>query len=251
MFTSIAFSESVNPAGAYVNLAGVPDQHVLVNGDQITVPSDYNKLLGAMACVGAGGAHARIVAPSLREIGLEYIAPVVLAIAPAGEHLHSVTPQRSIDLKPAELLTVEEDSTPGGAQQHAIVLWLGNNEIVPVTGKIRTINFVLNTALVLDTWVNNVPALAEELPVGNYKIVGMRLEIANGIAARISVPGNWHRPGIPISGTAGVNDSHLFRFGNMGEFLTFNTTNLFSIDVLGAAAVGAANYQGFLDLIEE
>jgi hypothetical protein len=193
MYTLLGYSASVNPAGVYTPLTPVPDTLYQIQANAFIIPTKYNKYIGGIACVGPGGAQARLIAPSLREVGLEMIAPVILVISPTGEHLHSLSPNRVVELTPGEALELHENSTPGGAQQHTGVIFLSDQEIAPLKGKIRSVGFTLTVAQVLNTWTAGVPVFDDDLPVGDYIIAGMRLEIAGCVAARIAIPGNWNR----------------------------------------------------------
>ena len=84
MHTIIAWSEDQDPGGVMTKMAGVPDQHVKVQGDGIWVP-EFNKLLGGIACIGSTGGEARFVAPSLRRMNPYYVQPVNMSILPHEE----------------------------------------------------------------------------------------------------------------------------------------------------------------------
>jgi hypothetical protein len=251
MYTMLAYAGSVNPAGIYTPLTPIPDTLYRVNANAFTVPINYNKLIGAFVFTGAGGAQARLVAPSLREIGLEMIAPVHLAISPTGEHFHTISPNRVIEFIPGEDLELQENSTPGGAEQHTGIILLADQEVAPVKGKIRSVGFTLTVAQAILGWTAAVPVFDDDLPVAKYDIVGMRLEAAGMVAARFSVPLSWNRPGIIPSASPGINNENLFRFGNMGVMASFDLNTALNIEVLGSAVVAAAAYRGVMDLIKK
>ena len=76
MLTTVAWSQSVDPAGAFVQLNAVADQHVRVSGADIQCPALAN-------CVAlAGGAEStvapivRFSSPSQRRRTTTYVAPL-------------------------------------------------------------------------------------------------------------------------------------------------------------------------------
>ena len=248
MFTTIAFSESLDPAGVFVNMAAVQDQHVKTVGDRITVGL-LNQLVASYACAGTGSAQNRLVSPSLRRTNPYYITPVEGGIAPTVDPLMMYHPESPIPLETNESLESEINSNPAAAEQQATIVWLSDGPLQKVTGAIYTIVGVINTALVVDSWEFSEIVFGDDLPVGNYAIVGARVEIALGIAFRLVPVGAMHRPG-GISCLSNVGqDPYNQRFGRMGEWCQFDTTQPPGMEVLGNAATAAANYQIFLDIM--
>lgn len=244
-----AFSVSHDPGGAYTRMTPVPDQSVNIQANALVIPSQLTKLLGGAAYVGTLGAQVRLVAPSLRQIAPEHIAPVTLQISPTAEHVVAIDPNKIIELTASEQLEIEENSNPAAAEQHTVCIWLADKEILPVRGNIHSIGGTVTVTSVAGAWVNAVPALDEDLPPGRYSIVGLRVEAAGMIAVRVVVPGNAFRDGVLASATAGVNYHNRFRWGNFGEIAQFDTTTGFSLDLLASNAPGAATYRIIIDII--
>lgn len=249
MWTVIAFSESQDPAGAYVNVAAVPDRHVTVSGDSIFVPS-YNHLVGAMACMGATvPGQPRLVSPSLRRINPFYIQPVEHDIHPGAALHYDVDPNRAIPLDINEALEANDNSNPAAAEQHTIVVVLADGQIVPITGNIRTVRFQITLAHVVNSWEHSEMTLIDDLPVGQYDVVGAGVIADGGVAFRFVPLGAGHRPGGPCSVLNEDSDQDVFRYGRLGVWLTFDQQNLPGVELLGSAAVGSATYEGFFDII--
>lgn len=80
-FTVVAFSESVDEAGALTKLAAVPDQSIRTEGDKIIVP-ELTNLVGEYVCGGTTLTEARLVSPSLRRLNPLYITPAEKALVP-------------------------------------------------------------------------------------------------------------------------------------------------------------------------
>lgn len=248
-FTTIAFSESQDAAGVFTTLNAVPDQHVVAQGVDIMVPG-YNRLIAAMAVLGNNaGAQARLVSPSLRRVNPYYITPVALGIVPGSDPPISAAPGLAIQLDSGENLEAEEDANPAAAEQHAVLAWLADRDITPVNGKMYTVLFQVTLALVVNTWAFSLINTVDDLPTGNYAVVGARLVAAAGIAARFVPIGADSRPGFPVQATVAERQNMMFRHGWLGEWFRFSTLQLPGLEVLTSAAAGGATYNGYIDVV--
>lgn len=249
MFSIVAFSESQDLAGAWGNIAAVQDQHVQTEGDYLYTPQ-FNRLFGAMACVGATGDQCRIITPSMRHINPHYITPLDLGIYPDGNLIHAVNPNMDFPLVPNEGIEVEEINDPAAAEQHTVVLWLSDKQITPVKGAMITVHFTITVTMIAGTWVFCNMHLVDELPIGNWTIVGAEFIADEAVAVRFVSPGVLNRPGVPAVAGEGKTGGEIFRFGNIGEFLTFSTNNLPGIEIISSAAEAEDTYDCYMDLIK-
>ena len=249
MFTTIAFSESQDPGGVYVKMAGVPDQHIKVEGDGIYI-MEFNRLFGVMSCAGTTGLESRLVSPSLRRVNPYYIAPIELALFPDGEPHYQVNPNVSIPLDTNEALEAEILSDPAVAEQNAMVVWLSSGGITPVSGNIYTVNAEVTVALTAGTWAFSEIDFVDELPVGNYEVVGARAVIDTAVALRFVPVGASHRPGLPVTKNVEFGRLSVFRQGQLGSWFTFNTVQPPGVEILGSVLVGSATYQIYLDILK-
>jgi hypothetical protein len=248
MFSIVAFSESQDLAGAWGNIAAVPDQHVRTEGDYLYCPQ-FNRLVGAMACLGATADQCRIISPSMRHVNPHYITPLDAGIYPDGNLIHAVNPNMAYPLVPTEGIEVEEINDPAAAEQHTVILWLSDQEIVPVKGPIITVHFTITVTLVAGEWVFCVMNIVDELPIAAWTIVGAKFIADEAVAARFVSPGVLNRPGVPCEAGESKTGGEVFRFGNLGEFLTFQTNNPPGIEIIGSAAEAEDTYDCYMDLI--
>lgn len=252
MLTTVAWSQSVDPAGAFVQLNAVADQHVRVSGADIQCPALAN-------CVAlAGGAEntvapiMRFSSPSQRRRTTTYVAPINTGAAAAVE---PATPPAVLDLRASpiplvigEQLNAELNSNPAAAQIQWMVAWLSDAAITPVTGPMFTVRATATTTLVAQAWSNCPITLTEDLPRGRYQLVGLHAISAGMIAARaVFVGGTW-RPGCLGGDTVADIISPFFRYGQMGVMGEFEDTDQPTIDVLSVSADTAEEF--FLDLIQ-
>jgi hypothetical protein len=249
MHTIVAFSDSKDPAGVFVNLDAVPDPHIKTQ-DQYVYISNFNNLIGRFACLGANADQARLYAPSIRNINPLYINEIINALVPDESNMHFFHPSAVIPLVPNEGLEVEENSDPDGAEQHTVIVALAPGAVNSVNGDIRTVHFTSTVTLAAETWAFAEIELVDDLPVGNYNIVGARLESATSIAFRFVPVGESHRPGGICVASEEAADVPFQRLGGLGIWCGFNTVQLPGIEVLDSAATGATALDGYFDLIK-
>lgn len=252
MFTTVAFFEDQDPAGAYVGVAAIADQHIQATGDELTVP-ELNHIVAIMGGAEQVAANRmRLVSPTLRKASMYQVNP--LNGATAGD----VTPQSPpaiIDLRQTPLVVKKDEalecfllSNPAAAQMQWCIVWLSNGPIQPVKGDIFTVRGTSATALVAEAWTNVQMTLDEDLQPGRYQCVGFRGISAGGVAFRLVPRGGPWRPGSPGAILTNNLDSPLFRYGNMGVFCEFPHNILPSVDGLSILADAAQEF--FLDLIQ-
>ena len=250
MFTTVAFSESIDAAGAFVRIAGVPDQHVKVIGDSVII-SEFNRLMGGLACIGTNAAEARFISPSLRRVNPLYITPVIAGLVPGATYGHSVSPNLSNVLDVSESLECDINATPVGAEQVSVVAWLSTAPIDKLKGQIITVNAEITVTLVAGRWAFSEIVFEDDLPVKDFDIVGARLVCAAGVAFRFVFVGKTNRPGAPCSAAKATLKDRIFRYGNLGLWGAFSSVQPPGVEVLGSAAAGSATYQIYIDILSK
>lgn len=251
-FTTVAFQESVDPAGVYNQLTAVLDQHIRVSGDDLYVP-ELNQIIAAAGGIeSAAESFLRITSPSLRARSRFQIEPLNMAAAAAVE---PASPHRVMDLRsspvaltPQEVLNAETNSNPVAAQIQWCVVWLADGPVAPVAGPVFTVLASGATALTANAWTNVPITLDEDLPRGRYQVVGMRARSAGCVAARIVFIGGRWRPGVLGVDAQDDIEHPMFRYGGLGVFGEFEDVDTPSIDFLSVSADAAEDV--LLDLIQ-
>lgn len=236
MFTLVAWYESVDPAGVLVNLAAVTDQHVFTTADDVRVPDGMPNLIGAAALINDASAdEAQIESPSLRQIAVQQIQPIVAA-ATFGEPPEVLFhPERPIPLSPGEGLRFLVQSDPVAPAVHYGLAWLADGAQAPVGGPFYTVRAVGQNVGAAGTWTLSTVTFDQTLPVGTFQIIGFRCVAATAVAARLVFPGGIWRPGVPVVNAITDEDPRLFRFGRSGVLGEFHTNQPPQVEVLGAA----------------
>lgn len=246
---TFAFSESQDAGGSSVLMAGVPDQTLQVNGDDIQIPEGPNKMIGAISCAGATASRVYLTAPSLRQLNPWEIDPLVLALFPTTLPQLPWNIKNPLQLKKNENLNCYITSDPASAERASTVVWLVDSVPQKEDGEIFHARFTLNVALLAGEWANAQISFIDDLPSGVYKCGGAELVAATAIAARFFAKGSAWRPGFPVKQTKAGIYSNIFRNFELGSWFEFDQTNPPSIDILSSAAAAAADYVGTMDLI--
>ncbi len=252
MLTTVAWYQSVDPAGVTVQLNAVADQSVRVSGADIYCPP-------LQSCVAlAGGAEStvspymRFSSPSQRRKTSTYINPLntgsAAAVEPASPHAVADYRFNPIHLVAGEQLNMELNSNPAAAQIQWGVAWLADGPIKKAEGPIFSVRGTAAATLVAGTWSNSAITLTEDLPRGRYQVVGMSAISAGLIAARLVFIGGVFRPGVLGSDATSDIPAKIFRSGNLGIFGEFEDTDQPSVDFLSVSADTAEEV--ILDLIQ-
>ena len=234
MHTLAAYYESVDPAGALVNIAAVPDTHLFISGDDIRVPVELPNVIGEIALTAEINLlAARLSSPSLRAITLLDMEPVIAAVvfgSPPEAIMHPLSPT---PLAPFEALNLLISSDPAAPGPHYGLIWLGDGPQPPINGQIYTIKATAAATLAAGAWVNSSLTFTQALPVGRYQVVGMRARGANLVAARLVFVGGIFRPGVPAVNAISDLDADWFRYGGIGVFGEFDSVTPPTLDCLG------------------
>jgi hypothetical protein len=248
------FLEDQDAADASVNVAALIDQSISVSGDNLTVPS-LNHLVCVAAGVGSGGDETALLdAPSLRQLTRQWVTPI------NGGNDGDVVPANPIcyqDLRftPRRLVTGENlqaviDSNTSAAASQWVLAWLSDAPIQPVTtGEQFTVRYSGTTTVTAQAWSTVTITFADELPYGNYAIVGLSGTGATAVATRVVAPAAAWRAGV-LAGAAAeqAGGYNIFRNGKMGIMGEFNTNQPPYLEYLCNAADSAQS--GVLDLIK-
>lgn len=242
VFHLAGFGESLDPGAVFVNIAALADDRLFVQGDDLRVP-ELNQIILA-----AGGANddtpprIRLDSPTLDEVVRFEISPLNVAtdadVEPGSPHALMKMMQSPLILGRDEILQAELDSNPAvAARLQWALLWFADGPVSPITGqRIFTARLTGTATLVADTWTDVPLTLDENLPPGDYQVVGARFESATAIAGRIIFrTGNQWRPGALASDAIADLSDEIFRFGRLGIWGEFPFTQLPSAEFFAAA----------------
>jgi len=246
------FGEDIDGAGVDDNLAALLDPLLSISGDTLRVPA-LNRLAMLAAGIASGGTgEAFLVAPSLREIGNFRIAPIN---GNADADVETDDPPKLADLRTRPLVLQQGENvsvqfnsnTSAAAWQWVLGLFFDELRPIP-NGEVRTLRFTSTATLVARVWSNANLTAVEELPAGEYAVIGMRYVGASAIAARLVPRGAGWRPGCIGGDVDGYEDNPIFRYGALGEWMRFRHDEIPSVDFL--ADLADTDQDIFLDVVK-
>jgi hypothetical protein len=249
MFHTVAYHGTVTP-GTQIELTPVPDSTLTINGNDIQVPSTYNKLVRAGASPGdTGSKYFEFESPSLRGLYFPQLPKFAAGPGFPNERDFEDFEGSPLQLVTNEGLSVYSDIGPTGGGDAYVVTFLSDSPLAKASGNFRTIRATASIQAAVDAWVSGAITFDQTLPVGQYDIVGMRVEGTGLVAARLIFIGlpSGIRPGVLCQDAAGQKGQYQFRHGYAGVFGSFPETNPPSLEVLGGTASAQVLY---LDLIK-
>ena len=270
-FTVIGFSEEKVVDGAFTKLNAVADQSIKTSGTKFFVGKS-NKLIGAVAFLGENGKSARLISPSLRATNPFYLMPVnkslyggilktfVTSVDFTNSTVKTDTiveplvsrldPENTVELVENESLECEVLANSEDAEIYSVIVYLSDGEISPIKGNFYTINAKVSIPLEPGVWKFAEIEFPDELPIGNYRVVGARAIIPKAVAFRFVPVGSIARPGgIPVADES-AKDLYYARYGRLGEWFEFSPVQAPGLEVLGIEDVDKTEYDIYIDIIK-
>lgn len=246
-FTLVGFYEDQDGGGALHELAGIPDPHVTVQGDDVRVPESMINLMGKAALSEATTlTSAKILAPSLKRVFDPHVSVLVNALVFGNPPEAMIHPESPTPLVKDESMNFQINSDAAAATDEYGLVWLSEGSISPVKGQIYTMRATAAASLAHGAWAYSELTFDSKLPAGKYAVVGMRAQGTNLICARLLFKGGVWRPGCPAVNALGDLDCKWFRNGFLGVWGEFDQTTPPAIECLGVTDSAQVI---FLDLI--
>jgi len=247
-FTTIAWSESQDLAGAWGKVLGVPDTSVSVSGDDIYCPSLDQIIMYGGVCDQTVASRMRFTSPSMLEFGFEEYISSIASGATFGNP-PQITDKRTnpIQLTEQEAIQNELYNNPGSAAYSYAFMNLSDGPVTQVIGSpIRTVRCTAAASLAALTWASSSLTFPVSLRAGNYQCVGARCNSANGVVFRLLFQGSpWRPGGVVINGEEEIGND-IQRQGQMGVWGEFDSRTTPQIEILG---ITDSAQEVFLDLI--
>lgn len=274
MLDMVAFINVAGRAGtvALQNVAGLADTHVTVQGNNITIPDQCNKICGVFAETEAtaGSVTNQIVlsTPSLRATSLLELpawnnngAIAAATQIPDNNAPYNDFKEVPIPLVPGEALQCLTAVDVAAVAEAPVVLVTLCDKIVPVIPaegqRIETVYADAQAAAVINVWSPTAIVFRQALRAGSYAVVGFKATGTSMTGARLVFGNQGPRPGVVATNNAVASPGDsvdqqkgLFRYGRMGIFGTFSHVNPPVVEVLCSIADAAANMHFAFDLIK-
>jgi hypothetical protein len=207
--------------------------------------------IAACAIVGTGAIRGQLQSASLRVQPFIDLVPVNRGTVMESPVRFTDFTQAPLQVRSNEELDLFGSISASGSTLTGLVIFC-DGPIRPAssTGAI-TVHATATTTLTGGAWTACTFSLDTSLDPGTYSIIGMRAYSATGIAARL-IPNSGsqtYRPGVPMVQAYDGLDFKYARYGMMGQFITFATTALPSVEVFANSADTAEEL--WLDLVQQ
>lgn len=246
MFTTIAYSQSINSGGVLTKINGLADPHVRVSGADIIVPPLTNLWAAFHAAVSAS--RAQLQSPSLRRVVNQELDPLNIAATPGSPLIFPFQWDNPVVLDKDEALDALVAGTEGVAEQKTVVVLLADGKIVPVALPSYSVRVTASATLTANAWTNAALTFDQALPRGHYQLVGAMFQSAGLVAYRFVFPGYAWRPGFIGQTTFGRDTLFFSRYGRMGVWGEFEHNTPPTVDFLSSSA--DTSETGVLDVIK-
>jgi len=247
MFSIYAFSEDQLPVGSYVGMTAVTDQIAHTEGDNLYVPPNSN-LVGEVAFMGATApGYPYLVSPSLREFSKLYVHPVNALVTPMSIPLGLNIPHTPIKLVQGEGLQAYDNSNPGVAELHSMIVFLADAPIQPVMKNFITVKATASVTSTAGKWGSGTISFSDTIPVGRYAIIGCKCVAADVMAFRLVLSTGSNRPGGIAHSSLEYESYPHQRAGGMGVWGEFHSLTPPSLEILGDGS--AASQVLLFDLV--
>ena len=230
----IAWYQSVDQGGASADIDAVPDETLFTSGDIVRVPDEIAMALGAVALSAQTTVtSAQLQSPSLRTLANLDIEPFINAVVFGSPPAVDWFGGNPVVLRGNESLTFNTNTDAGSAGAIYGLIWLGDGAAAPLNAESFTVRVTATASLSVGLWVNSNLTFTQDLPFGQYQVVGMRARGTNLVAARLVFPGGRWRPGVPAVNAIGDEDFKPLRHGMSGVLGEFDSNQPPTIDCLG------------------
>lgn len=244
MFHLAAYTGNV-AAVANTQVAAVSDDILFISGSNFLIPTDM--LLMAAYCQGASILRANLQSPKILQMFPQQIKPVNKGAVPLLNPNYDWYGPQYIRLRGQENLSLFATGTSAGEQTTGFI-WLGSQFDPLPAGEIYTAHGSSATAAVANTWTTIPYTLDQNLPAGQYVMVGSNVSSTTAIAHRWIYDSGVYRPGFLSNALETDKPMFSYLYHDLGAMGTFYAYNLPRLQVFCGAADAA--HQVYIDMVK-
>ena len=215
---TFAYTSSV---GSVTNsqINAITDNIFLTQNNHVVPPKDCYLL--AAAAIGSTLTTCRFYSPTIRQVGLSHIRPIMQSSAPSTVPQLATYCNDPLLLRGLEEIQVDVSDTSGSSDQ-VYAVFIVSDGIRPVPqGPVIRIRLTGTTTMVSNTWSSCGLTADDILPAGQYELLNLTFISTGAIVARAIVDNQLFRPGtlgVPsLAFAEHVSFSNRW-FGSMGQF---------------------------------
>jgi hypothetical protein len=249
MWNVYAFFKNLAASQVYAKVSATADPVLPQDQNGNFIPRANEQIFAAIVA-GVGVTAAQINTPKLRQVTLPEIYPPNVSATLLNPPPFAWYDMYGPNINAVDPLAVGASTYGTGASDVFAALFSRPQKVTAPKGPVFVVPCTFSITTVKGAWVNGPIVFPTNLPYGSYSIVGMRVQTAGALAARLYIPGGADfRPGVICDGAYGnyqIDD--YWQMGNAGLYGVFKSTAQPTLDLFGLAA-GAQTGVCFLNLI--
>lgn len=246
MYHVAAYTEAIDNA-ANNDIAALTDDYLVIQNAHFLLTQDW---LLHWAWVGSATLNrARLSQPTINVVTRPFIRPLDRAAVPPDLPAIADYRENPFRLRAREELVIEATSGIAmGTERFTALIGIMDRLIPAPVGEVYTLRGTSTTAAVANSWTSLTMTWDNQLPEGQYAVVGLETQSANAQASRLIIEGLPNRPG-SVSVTGLGNETHrMFRKGGLGRWGDFPNYIIPTPQVLANAA--DASHEVYLDIVK-
>lgn len=233
----------------FANIADITLAELTAQADQIIAISNSHLFpardlpLLAHYALGTTIRRQRIETPKTRQIAVPQVSPMEQAALPADNPAVMDMRRSPLILRREEEIAIFGFQNVGAAQdQWAVMFFLYEHEegrISPTpapSGDMTVLRATGTTTQVADAWSDITLTFDQQLPSGEYAVVGGQVFAATGIAFRLILDGQYPRPGGLCQLNEGGRAWEGQMYGGLGTWGRFRTVSLPRLQIYSSSA---------------
>lgn len=252
MFTTVAYTDSQTAAQTDTDIAALSDTSMTMLNGHFIFPSQVQVYW--IYGMGLTMTRLRLSTPRLRPISRPVINPIDASATPTENFRLCEYWRHPIRLNPVEEIQFLRTKTSAVAEQDFVGLTIGDGNVNTTQGDLYFSRATTAFTPTVNVWTAGGLTLDDTLQVGRYSILGLRVNNAGGVLARLIFPApaqqglmQQYRPGVKVSQSNSDEGVFWMRYGMLGEYGQFESFALPQLEVLAASA--AANPEVYLDIV--
>lgn len=245
-FHTAAFFEDVAALATLSQVNALADNILSIRNNSFILQQDAE-----IPWVWLGGAsltRARLVSASFRQVTNPEIRPYDQLITPSDDPNVMDMRRRPLRVRAQEELELQTTNDLAmGTENHTALVALDFGTPPAPSGQRFTLHGSSVTAATVDAWSELTVTWDDDLPGGNWIVIGLEYVAADARAARLIFENQFWRPGVPGNTDLGNLPWLPSKDGSLGIFGRFTAFRFPTVEVLNGAATAA--HDVFLEIM--
>jgi len=200
------------------------------------VPQIDKDIIWATA-ISVGMQRARFNSPTMRQVSPRFLSRVIGGALPTStSYMVDDMRESPLKMRALEELAMEVTHDTGAAEDVNCFMGIRTRTRPKPAGPIWTMRGTSATTPTADVWSDLAVVWADNLPSGEYEVVGLDYQSAAGLAARLIFEDQRERPGCIARADPNQHVDPIFMNGNLGGWGRFSSNRMPDVQTVSNAA---------------